>query len=139
MKDYYKILNVSKSAKQREIKQAYRLLAKQFHPDVNSSKDAASQFIEINEAYVLLTSPRKKAMYDRINARKTHPNYTPNAKYKRQNSRWESKVNRATAKGNKRAKKQGSMPVNQKKNGFFTSIIFELMVELIFGIVRLFV
>lgn len=64
-KDYYTILETSRDASQDEIKQAYRRLARQYHPDVNKSPDAEERFKEINEAYEVLSDPDKRAMYDR--------------------------------------------------------------------------
>ena len=57
-KDYYKILGIDKNADKNEIKQAYRVLAKKFHPDLNKAPGADSIFIEITEAYeVLINRP----------------------------------------------------------------------------------
>lgn len=65
MKDYYKILGISKTASQDEIKKAFRKLAKQYHPDVNKTdKNAEAKFKEINEAYDVLGNAEKKAEYD---------------------------------------------------------------------------
>ena len=50
-KDYYDILGVSKNADEKEIKSAFRRLARKYHPDVNKSPDASSKFKDINEAY----------------------------------------------------------------------------------------
>ena len=64
-KDYYKILGVEKSADEKEIKKAYRRLARQFHPDVNSGDKAAeARFKEINEANEVLSDPEKRRKYD---------------------------------------------------------------------------
>ena len=54
MPDYYAILGISREASLDEIKRAYRLKAKMFHPDVNKSADAVRRFEEINEAYQAL-------------------------------------------------------------------------------------
>lgn len=62
--DYYKILRVSKSATDKEIKSAYRKLALQWHPDRNKSPEAEKKFKEINRAYEVLSDPQKKQMYD---------------------------------------------------------------------------
>lgn len=68
-KDYYKILGVSKNASQKEIKQAYRKLARQYHPDVNpDDPQAQERFKEINEAYHVLSDPEKRARYDQLGA-----------------------------------------------------------------------
>lgn len=64
-KDYYEILDVSKTAAEDEIKKAYRRLAKKYHPDVNpGNKNAEARFKEINEAYEVLSSPEKRKQYD---------------------------------------------------------------------------
>lgn len=66
MKDYYKILNVSKTATEEEIKRSYRVLAKKYHPDVNpGDQKAADTFADINEAHDVLSDAQKRAEYDR--------------------------------------------------------------------------
>jgi curved DNA-binding protein len=66
-KDYYKILGVSKNADQKEIRQAYRKLARQYHPDVNPGDKAAEEkFKEINEANEVLSDPEKRKKYDEM-------------------------------------------------------------------------
>ena len=60
-KDYYKILGVERTADEKEIKKAYRRLARQYHPDVNpGDKAAEARFKEINEANEVLSDPEKR-------------------------------------------------------------------------------
>ena len=66
-RDFYEVLGVGKSADEKDLKAAYRKLAKQFHPDANpGDKTAEAKFKEINEAYDVLKDPQKKAAYDRF-------------------------------------------------------------------------
>lgn len=67
-KDYYKVLGVAGKATQAEIKQAYRKLARKYHPDVSKEKDAEAQFKEVGEAYEVLSDADKRAEYDQIRA-----------------------------------------------------------------------
>ena len=65
MKDYYKILGLNKNATEDEIKKAYRKLAKKWHPDKNRNNPKAEEkFKEIQEAYEILSDPKKKETYD---------------------------------------------------------------------------
>ncbi len=68
-KDYYAILGVSRGVSDKEIKQAYRRLARQYHPDVNpGKKEAEAKFKEINEAYEVLSDVEKRRKYDQFGA-----------------------------------------------------------------------
>jgi curved DNA-binding protein len=65
--DYYKTLGVAKGADEKEIKKAFRRLARQYHPDVNSGDKAAeARFKEINEAYEVLSDAEKRRKYDEL-------------------------------------------------------------------------
>jgi molecular chaperone DnaJ len=66
-KDYYQILGVSRNASEKEIKQAYRRLARKHHPDLNpGDKSAEAKFKEINAAYEVLSDPEKRKKYDQF-------------------------------------------------------------------------
>jgi curved DNA-binding protein len=68
-KDYYATLGVTKTSTDKEIKQAYRKLARKHHPDVNpGDKAAESKFKELNEAYEVLGDPEKRKKYDELGA-----------------------------------------------------------------------
>lgn len=63
--DYYQVLGVAKNASEQDIKKAYRKLAMQFHPDRNpGNKEAEARFKEVQEAYDVLSDPKKRGVYD---------------------------------------------------------------------------
>ena len=63
-RDFYEILDVPRTATQDEIQRAYRKLARQHHPDVNSDPGAEDRFKEISEAYDVLSDPQTRRRYD---------------------------------------------------------------------------
>lgn len=63
-KDYYKIMGVPKEATDKEIKQAYRRLARKYHPDISKEPNAEEQFKTVGEAYEVLKDPEKRKVYD---------------------------------------------------------------------------
>ena len=65
-RDYYEVLGVSRAADGKELKRAYRQLARKYHPDVNKAADAEEKFKEISNAYEVLSDDQKKAIYDRF-------------------------------------------------------------------------
>ena len=63
--DYYELLGVARGASEAEIKQSFRSLARELHPDVSSEPDADHRFREVAEAYEVLSDPERRALYDR--------------------------------------------------------------------------
>jgi len=64
-RDYYDVLSIPRGASADEVKQAFRKLARQYHPDVSKEPDAEEKFKELNEAYAVLSDDEKRAAYDR--------------------------------------------------------------------------
>ncbi|KAK6496513.1 hypothetical protein TWF481_002528 [Arthrobotrys musiformis] len=67
-KDPYSVLGLSKSASASEIKKAYYAMAKKYHPDANKDPKAKEQFVDIQQAYDLLSDPQKREQYDQFGA-----------------------------------------------------------------------
>ena len=65
-RDYYDVLGVQRNADAEAIRKAYRQLARELHPDVNESPDAATRFAELQEAYAVLSDAEKRKSYDRF-------------------------------------------------------------------------
>jgi DnaJ-class molecular chaperone len=74
-RDYYDILGVGRTASAAELKKAYRKAALQWHPDRNKSAEATEKFKEINEAYEVLSNPKKKEVYDQFGHAAFDPRY----------------------------------------------------------------
>src|SRR6187549_3275055 len=63
-RDLYQVLGVERGASDAEIKRAFRKLAQQWHPDVNTAPEAQERFKEINDAYQVLSDPQRRQRYD---------------------------------------------------------------------------
>jgi curved DNA-binding protein len=87
MIDYYKILGIDKNATQKDIKSAYRKLARKYHPDLNpDNKDAKKNFQQINEANEVLSDPEKRKKYDQYGKDWKHADEFNNQKQNQQQS-----------------------------------------------------
>jgi len=76
-RDYYEVLGVKKGASIEELKKAYRKLAVKYHPDKNpGDKQAEDRFKEINEAYAVLSDPKKKEQFDQFGSNNFHQHYS---------------------------------------------------------------
>src|ERR1700693_1802531 len=65
--DYYELLGVSRKAVQKEIRQAYRKMARKYHPDLNpGDKSSEEKFKQVQEAYEVLSDAKKRQMYDQF-------------------------------------------------------------------------
>ncbi|CAK9886731.1 MAG: Curved DNA-binding protein [Candidatus Erwinia impunctatus] len=75
-KDYYAVLEIPPSADLKTIKTAYRRLARKYHPDVSTEKDAEGRFKEIAEAYEVLKDEEKRAEYDQLREHRNDPRFS---------------------------------------------------------------
>ncbi len=66
MSNFYETLGVSKTADPKEIKSAYKSLAKKYHPDISKEEDSETKFKAVNDAYDVLSDPEKKSRYDSV-------------------------------------------------------------------------
>jgi len=95
MTNYYKTLGITKNATNTDIKKAYRRLALIYHPDVNKEANAHQKFIEIQEAYEILSDTYKRSVYDDLN-KKTYEKSESVTKEENNYYKWKEE---ATAKG----------------------------------------
>ena len=76
--DYYKVLGLDKNATEKDIKKAYRKLARKYHPDVNpNDKEAERKFKEVNEANEVLSNPENRKKYDKAATRSSRRSPVP--------------------------------------------------------------
>ncbi|EJD55396.1 hypothetical protein AURDEDRAFT_50886 [Auricularia subglabra TFB-10046 SS5] len=76
-KDPYSVLGVNKDASAAEIKKTYFQLAKKYHPDTNKDPGAKDRFVEVQEAYDILSDDKKRAAYDQFGAASQQPGFDP--------------------------------------------------------------
>ena len=114
LKDYYKILELDRSASIGEIRKAYRRLAKEKHPDANPARDS-SQFVELNEAYSVIGSPLSKTKYDKLYDHYILKKPVSNRKkFTRNEDRRTGSVRRKSSEGKAKGQKRAS----QSKGAF---------------------
>ncbi|RZJ98551.1 MAG: J domain-containing protein [Flavobacterium sp.] len=101
MKDYYSILGISKSVSQADIKKAFRRKAIELHPDKNQSPSAKQDFIELTEAYEVLSNKTRRKSYDNIQ----NPVFNSEQKTRYEYQKWEQDVNSAAESGRSRGQK----------------------------------
>jgi len=82
-RDYYDVLGVPRNATKEQMKEAFRKLAFQYHPDRNKSKEAEEKFKEISEAYAVLSDDEKRKMYDAYGPEGVQGRYTPEDLFRR--------------------------------------------------------
>jgi len=138
VKNYYKILGVSRTASSEAIKRAYRSKAKSFHPDVYTGKSSKEQFQLINEAYQVLKDEKKRRLYDyRLKQGLYRPTvYNQQGRSTRYHSSYARRPHYAY-------RKSGFDSKSYKYEKIFDSIIFTFMVlagiyAIGFGFYRLF-
>ena len=101
--DYYKILNVDKSASEKDIKNAYRKLARKYHPDLNpNDTDANKKFQQLNEANEVLSDPEKRKKYDQYGE-----NWQHGAEYEQQAKQQQQSRSQGAYKGGQSAGFEG--------------------------------
>jgi len=98
--DFYALLGVPPDATTAQIKSAYRKLAKQYHPDLNDSSDAAERFREITEAYDTLTDPDRRRRYDRLHGIRTGTSGTSGTSSGNASSGHRARTHSGSANGN---------------------------------------
>ena len=83
-KDYYEAMGVERNATPQEIKQAYRKLARLYHPDISKDPKGSEKFQEVGEAYAVLKDPEKRAAYDQLGKQAVGAQFTPPPDWKQQ-------------------------------------------------------
>ncbi len=127
MPNYYQILDVSETASQDEIKKAYRIQAKKFHPDLNPDEHAHDQFIQIEEAYSCLSKPHSRRVYDSLLQNRVR-NY-------RVNQRYENELKQKRAKARARAAAHARMSYEQyQKDELFRHSVQGAVIKTIFTV-----
>ena len=130
LKDYYQILKLDRTAAELEIKKQYRKLALELHPDKNHNPTAAQRFIELTEAYEVLSNRARRKHYDELLA------YEEQRKgvNEKNRQRWQQEVNRASERGQRKGQEYAeNFDFFSKKVIIGTSLIifFEVLLAVI--------
>ncbi|RYM34558.1 hypothetical protein ERX46_04070 [Brumimicrobium glaciale] len=133
MSTYYEILGITENADAAEVKKAFRKLAKQYHPDLNSAENAKEKFIEVEVAYSCLSDSKTRLAYDRLLKLQRMERANPRVKQK-----YQQDVNRKTRTGTRRAQSHSKMSYQQYKRDqlfrtSFAAIIFKTIFTIVFG------
>jgi curved DNA-binding protein CbpA len=142
LKDYYKILNVKQDASLLKIKKAFRKLARELHPDVNKSSNAHNEFVELNEAYRVLSKHVKRMQYNILYDYKILKKLPKKPKrYDKKHQKWEEHVNNSVKKGRKKGEKYASESNKKfnkriKKWNYYS--IFDFLLEFFWWILEAF-
>jgi len=108
MQDCYKLFNIPPDAKEKAIRRAYRLKAKEVHPDVNKSPEAALQFRLLSEALETLLDPQRRRLHD------LHFNYKSRARKKGEQNLYSIKASASERARSTISEWQSSMQVQQQ-------------------------
>lgn len=133
MSTYYYILGILENADSTEVKKAFRKLAKQYHPDLNSAENAQEKFIEVEVAYSCLSGSKSRLAYDRLLKLQRMERANPRVKQK-----YQQDVNRRTRTGTHRAQSHSKMSYKQYKRDelfrtSFLAIIFKTLFTIVVG------
>jgi curved DNA-binding protein CbpA len=138
MTTYYNLLGIDKNATQSEVKKAYRLLAKKYHPDLNPADDAQEKFIEVEVAYSCLSKNDSRLAYDRLlkYGETKFSKSTAGRKYT-------NDVNRRTTRGKRNADVHSRMTYNQYQRDELlrtssTAVIIQSLITILIGTVLAF-
>jgi len=134
LKNYYKILRVSRSDSSATIKRVFRKLALELHPDINTATNAHEQFVELNEAYEVLRNPVKRKRYNQLLNSETEKKQTSNKAEKRKkkwNSSTQNSVTKGKARGNKYASETGKK-FKKRTDSWASNFWGEVIIEVTF-------
>jgi DnaJ-class molecular chaperone len=137
IKDYYKILNVNKKASTLKIKKTFRKLVKELHPDVKKSKTTRDDFVEIIEAYEVLSHRIKRIQYDKLYDFLILKKEVKG--YNKKHDTWENHIEKSIEKSQRKAKKYTSDSPKKFRNRvkkWKLGFIFDLFLEFIWWLFR---